>query len=835
MANTVVNISLKSKDSTSVNITTLSGGEIISGANVLPLIKFIPTGAQGPIGSTGAAGTASIGTGEVTHIHLATDSVGSDEIINGSVGYNEIENSAVRGSKIQSEAITTDKILDGAVTQDKLANNSVGVAQIIDGTVTRELLADSIINGGKIEDNSILTSKIANNQILTSKLADRNVTGDKISSNPDLDGEVKANNLKLKGSSPATLTGPDSHALQIKSNTTIDFQNTSNTTIASLDQSGNLTISGTVDGRDIAADGVKLDGISDSEIIDWSVAQTENIHTSNYTDTNTQLPFIDEDNMASNSSSHVPSQQSVKSYVDDQVAGIVGSAPSTLDTLNELADALGDDENFSTTVTNNIATKAPIASPTFTGTIAIPNIANIETAITANTAKVSFPGLGTTSTTALAGDTALLQLGTSGTTALAGDTTTISGSQASAITANTAKTGITTGQANAITANTAKPDLTVDGSGTINANNVPTLNQSTTGNAATATALAAGNQTIDGDVNIGASQAGHDFTLHGATTQFANILWDASMNHLKVADSCKIVFGNGMAAVDYDSSIQADGNNLIIYNDTGNVQIGDTVEITGNLTITGTVDGIDIATDVAANTAKTSFPGFGTTAGTALEGNTVIPAAYTDAEAVSAVAAADNYIKNDANEVLAGSLEINEELFVVKSTGGSKTRFRNSATTTNRTLDVPDASGTLALVNTHHHFIHAGWFMSYPYARYIPLNGSLNEQNTATSSPEYVNFTFPYDGYVKKMILRSETNMGSTNLKLYKGASGATVTTVLGNVSASVGASAAVEFDFTSVSNAYSKGDTMAIKVDPTEDPDGGQNITIELIFDLTT
>ena len=47
--------------------------------------------------------------------------------------------------------------------------------------------------------------------------------------------------------------------------------------------------------------------------------------------------------------------------------------------------------------------------------------------------------LGTSSTTALAGDTALLQLGTSSTTALAGDTTTISGSQASAITANTAK------------------------------------------------------------------------------------------------------------------------------------------------------------------------------------------------------------------------------------------------------------------------------------------------------------------------------------------------------------------------------------------------------------
>jgi len=47
-----------------------------------------------------------------------------------------------------------------------------------------------------------------------------------------------------------------------------------------------------------------------------------------------------------------------KLYVDNQVAGIVDSAPSTLDTLNELAPALGDDANFSTTVTNSIATNS---------------------------------------------------------------------------------------------------------------------------------------------------------------------------------------------------------------------------------------------------------------------------------------------------------------------------------------------------------------------------------------------------------------------------------------------------------------------------------------------
>lgn len=59
-------------------------------------------------------------------------------------------------------------------------------------------------------------------------------------------------------------------------------------------------------------------------------------------------------------------------YTDTAVANIVDSAPGTLNTLNELAAALGDDANFSTTVTNNIATKAPLASAALTGTPTAP-------------------------------------------------------------------------------------------------------------------------------------------------------------------------------------------------------------------------------------------------------------------------------------------------------------------------------------------------------------------------------------------------------------------------------------------------------------------------------
>ena len=52
---------------------------------------------------------------------------------------------------------------------------------------------------------------------------------------------------------------------------------------------------------------------------------------------------------------------------DARVALIVDSSPDALNTLNELAAALNDDADFSTTITTSIGLKAPKASPSFTG------------------------------------------------------------------------------------------------------------------------------------------------------------------------------------------------------------------------------------------------------------------------------------------------------------------------------------------------------------------------------------------------------------------------------------------------------------------------------------
>ena len=58
-----------------------------------------------------------------------------------------------------------------------------------------------------------------------------------------------------------------------------------------------------------------------------------------------------------------------ESYVSTAVSNLLDSAPETLNTLNELAAAINDDASYAATITTALGTKAPIASPTFTGTV----------------------------------------------------------------------------------------------------------------------------------------------------------------------------------------------------------------------------------------------------------------------------------------------------------------------------------------------------------------------------------------------------------------------------------------------------------------------------------
>jgi hypothetical protein len=75
-------------------------------------------------------------------------------------------------------------------------------------------------------------------------------------------------------------------------------------------------------------------------------------------------------------------QTDLVSYIAAQIAAVVDSSPAALNTLNELATALGNDANFATTITNALAGKANLV------------LSNLSNAATARTNL----GLGTLAT-----------------------------------------------------------------------------------------------------------------------------------------------------------------------------------------------------------------------------------------------------------------------------------------------------------------------------------------------------------------------------------------------------------------------------------------------------
>jgi len=107
---------------------------------------------------------------------------------------------------------------------------------------------------------------------------------------------------------------------------------------------------------------------------------------------------------AGNDTTRIATTAFVKAAID----ATIDSAPGALDTLNELAAAIGDDANFSTTITNSIATKLPLAGGTMTGDLLVKPSASGATA-TSNTVG-TFESNDNTEVSILGGSSSVLAL-----------------------------------------------------------------------------------------------------------------------------------------------------------------------------------------------------------------------------------------------------------------------------------------------------------------------------------------------------------------------------------------------------------------------------------------
>ena len=153
---------------------------------------------------------------------------------------------------------------------------------------------------------------------------------------------------------------------------------------------------GTISTAKLADDAVTSAKIADSAVATDHLADTGvtfgKLHTA--------LVVTESDGISSNDNdTTIATSAAIIDHVATEVAALVDSAPGTLNTLNELAAALNDDASFSTTITDSIALKAPLASPALTGTPTAPTASSGT-----NTTQLATTAFVTAATSGLATD-----------------------------------------------------------------------------------------------------------------------------------------------------------------------------------------------------------------------------------------------------------------------------------------------------------------------------------------------------------------------------------------------------------------------------------------------
>lgn len=127
-----------------------------------------------------------------------------------------------------------------------------------------------------------------------------------------------------------------------------------NTTATNLVGAINEILAASGAGNVTSVNGVSGPGAITIDTDDIGEGSTNLYYTNSRADARVQAAI---GSTGSPSASTIASTQDVVTYVGTQIAAVVNSAPAALDTLIELASALGNDANFSTTVTTAIGNR----------------------------------------------------------------------------------------------------------------------------------------------------------------------------------------------------------------------------------------------------------------------------------------------------------------------------------------------------------------------------------------------------------------------------------------------------------------------------------------------
>ena len=502
-SNTETNIAVTYNDSDNTLDFVISSypAASISGTTLASNVVTSSLTSVGTLGSLNVTNTVTANLFSGSGASLTA--LNADNISSGTINTNRFGNSTISRVHIQDNAINGDKIADSAITSAKILNDSIVNTDInssaaIDlskleviasnrivgndsgNAVPKELTPAEVRTIINVEDGAtadqtasdiktlLNSSGLVNAQIdASAAIAGTKISPDFGSQNVVTTGTLGSDNITINGTKPTiTLNDTNNESDYIIQNddgvfaiTDLDNGPVGRLTIASngqttisgncdfsngIDVTGNIGVSGTVDGVDIAAlntaaarkDGTNMGAttltVNDADfIVQDSTDSTANflwrdhsnsqlrIGTANavVTARSNVMPLADStydlgsngtrwaniygdtisgnlygngsnitvlnasqlssgtvaaarlDTATTQSAGNNSTKIATTAYTDTAISNLVDSSPSALNTLNELAAALGDDANFSTTVTNSIATKLPLAGGTLDGDV----------------------------------------------------------------------------------------------------------------------------------------------------------------------------------------------------------------------------------------------------------------------------------------------------------------------------------------------------------------------------------------------------------------------------------------------------------------------------------
>jgi hypothetical protein len=359
--------------------------------------------------------------------------------------------------------------------------------------------------------------------------------------------------------------------------------------------------------------------IGGTTVIDDSRNITDNIGTIPASKISGSIPIGNLSTATTQAESDSSTKIATTAYVTNKITTLIGGAPSTLNDLNELAAAINDDANYNATLTTALATKLPLAGGTMTGELQVNARLDVGDGTNTNTEIRIYKADNDISDHIqfYNGTTRMGEIGCQDTTWLRINQVTSKNIYTpryiradGGFFVDSTDKGIN-GSGNFIGG-------TITGASDANVSNWNTAY--TTANAALPKAggtvtgnltVNPGNLTVSGRVNTGEVNTGNGQHLvlnAGETRSYAT------------GQTGEQVYLNAEAGIQINSTPDnwnsgwAGRNTTTISNAAGDSQFGGNVGVSGNITVTGTVDGRDVLADgtkldgIATNANNYSFP-----------------------------------------------------------------------------------------------------------------------------------------------------------------------------------------------------------------------------------